>query len=131
MPGVVSWRGLAFEQVCFHHVRQIKKALGIEGVQTRESAWSKRDDDSEGAQIDLLIERNDNVLNSCEIKFYGDDFKVDKDYYRTLLRRQDMLRKEISPKVSIHNTLITTFGLTYNEYSSIFSNVLTMNDLFV
>ena len=131
MPAVVAWRGLAFEQVCFSHIRQIKKALGIEGVQSRESAWSKRDDNADGAQIDLLIERNDDVLNACEIKFYGDDFRVDKDYHRILLRRQDMLRKEISPKISIHHTLITTFGLAYNEYSSIFSKVLTMDDLFV
>ena len=66
----------------------------------------------------------------CEIKYYGDEFTVDKDYYRVLLKRQEILSKEVSPKVSIHNTLITTFGLNYNEYSGIFSQVITFDELF-
>ena len=127
---VVSWRGYSYENVCFNHIPQIKKALGISGVITTHSAWSKRSDDAEGAQIDLLITRNDNVINMCEMKYYSDNFSVGKDYYRMLLHRQEILAKEISPKFSIHNTLITTFGLAYNEYSGIFSNVITMDDLF-
>ena len=128
---VVSWRGFAFENVCFQHVLQIKKKLGISGVITSHSAWSKRSDDTEGTQIDLLISRNDNVVNMCEIKYYGDEFVVNKEYHKVLLHRQEVLSKELSPKVSIHNTLITTFGLVYNEYSGIFSNVITLDDLFV
>ena len=127
---IVSWRGFAYENVCFNHVPQIKKALGISGVITEHSAWSKRRDDEEGTQIDLLISRNDNVVNMCEIKYYGDEFTVNKEYYQVLLHRQEILSKEISKKVSIHSTLITTFGLTYNEYSGIFSNVITLDDLF-
>ena len=129
-PQVISWRGFAYENVCFNHIAQIKKALGISGVITSHSAWAKRSDDEDGAQIDLLISRNDNVVNMCEIKYYGDEFTVDKDYYRVLLKRQEILAKELSPKVTIHNTLITTFGLTYNEYSGIFSHVITFDDLF-
>ena len=127
---VVSWRGFAYESVCFNHISQIKRALGIAGVTTTHSAWSKRSDDVEGMQIDLLISRNDNVVNMCEIKYYGDKFAVDKGYYQVLLHRQEILSKELSPRVSVHNTLITTFGLVYNEYSGIFSNVLTLDDLF-
>lgn len=129
-PQVVSWRGYAYENVCFNHVPQIKKALGISGVITTHSAWSKRSDDEEGTQIDLIISRNDNVVNICEIKYYSDNFTVSKEYYRVLLHRQELLAKEISPKYTIHNTLITTFGLTYNEYGGIFSNVINIDDLF-
>ena len=129
-PAVIVWRGLAFELVCFNHISQIKHALGISGVYTRQSAWSKRGDDAEGTQIDLLIERNDNILNSCEIKFMGKEFKVDKDYYMVLIRRKNLLSEMISPKVSVHNTLITTFGLVRNEYSGVFTNIITLNDLF-
>ena len=127
---VVSWRGFAYENVCFNHVTQIKKALGISGVITTHSAWSKRADDTEGTQIDLLIMRNDNVVNMCEIKYYGAEFHVSKEYHRALLKRQELLAKEISSKMSIYNTLITTFGLSYNEYSGIFTNVITLDDLF-
>ena len=94
------------------------------------SAWSKREDDIEGTQVDLIIERKDNVVNMCEIKFYGNDFSVSKDYHKTLINRQELLSKELSPKVNIHNTLITTYGLKDNEYSSDFDSVITLDDLF-
>ena len=128
---VVSWRGFAFESVCFNHISQIKQALGIAGVNASYSAWSKREDDTEGTQVDLIIERKDNVVNMCEIKFYGNDFSVNKDYHKTLIDRQELLSKELSPKMIIHNTLITTYGLKYNEYSSDFDSVVTLDDLFV
>lgn len=124
------WRGFAFENVCFNHIEQIKKSLGISGVISSISPWSKRGDDEEGTQIDLLIERNDNVINMCEMKFYKDEFVVNKDYYRTILRRQDMILERVSPRVAVHSTLITTFGLKRNEYSNAFNNVITLDDLF-
>ena len=127
---VVSWRGFAFEGVCFNHITQIKRALEIGGVSANYSAWSKREDDAEGTQIDLIIERKDNVVNMCEIKFYGNDFIVNKEYHKTLMNRQELLSAELSPKVVIYNTLITTYGLKYNEYSSVFDNVIVMDDLF-
>ena len=127
---VVSWRGFAFESVCFNHIDQIKHALGIGGVSATYSAWSKKEDDLEGTQVDLIIERKDNVVNMCEIKFYGNDFCVNKEYHKTLLNRQELLSKELSPKVIIHSTLITTYGLKYNEYSSDFDNVVILDDLF-
>ena len=127
---IITWRGIAFENLCFNHIQQIKSALGIPGVASRQSAWSKRGDDIEGAQIDLLIDRNDNIINMCELKYYGDEFTVNKEYYKKLLHRQELLSAEIPKRYAIHNTLITTFGLTYNEYSGIFSNVITLDELF-
>ena len=127
---VVTWRGFAFENVCFNHIPQIKKALGISGVITSASAWSKREDDQEGTQIDLLLKRNDNVLNMCEIKYYGGKFTVKKDDYLTLLGRQEILLGKVGPKVTVRSTLITTYGLTQNEYSGVFTNVITLDDLF-
>ena len=127
---IVVWRGIAFENVCFNHIPQIKKALGISGVSTRESAWSKHDDEGFGTQIDLIIERKDNIVNMCEIKFYSNDFIVDKSYDRIIRNRISLLEKEISKKMTINTTLITTYGLKYNEYSSDFTNVITMDELF-
>lgn len=129
-PVVNSWRGFAFENVCFNHIEEIKKALGISGVRTTHSAWSKRGDDNDGTQIDLLIERDDHVINACEIKFYSSEFSVDKAYDRVLRNRMQLLSAEISPKVSVYNTLITTYGLHRNEYSDDFVQVVTMDDLF-
>ena len=127
---VVTWRGYAFENLCFNHVPQIKRALGVSGVITTVSAWSKRRDDQEGTQIDLLLFRNDNVVNMCELKFYGDDFAVDLNYYKKIHRRQEMLLEEISPKQAVYSTLITTYGLKQNEYAGAFLKVITLDDLF-
>lgn len=127
---IVVWRGLAFENLCFNHIDQIKEALGIAGVATSSSAWSKKADDEDGTQINLLLSRADNVVNMCEIKFYSDDFSVDKDYYRVLLRRQALLSEQVSRKTSVRSTLITTFGLKHNAYSGAFTNVITLEELF-
>ena len=108
----------------------VKKALGISGVNTSSSAWSKRADDEEGTQIDLLIIRDDNVINMCELKFYSGEYDVDNKYYKTLMNRESLLQKEVSPKTVIRSTLITTFWLKKNEYSNVFSNVILMDDLF-
>ena len=127
---VETWRGIAFEGVCFNHIKQIKKALGISGVATNKSAWSKKNEEETGTQIDLIIERKDDVVNMCEIKFSGNEFVVDKNYDKILRNRIGLLENEVSSKVAIHSTLITTFGLKYNEYSGDFVKVITMDDLF-
>ncbi len=127
---IIRNKGFAFENVCFNHVEQIKRTLGISGVITESSAWSQKEEDTDGTQIDLLISRNDNVINMCEIKYYSGEFKVNKDYYLKLLKRQTILAENVSMKVAIHSTLITTFGLMQNEYSGAFTNVITLDDLF-
>jgi len=127
---IVSWRGLAFENVCFSHIDQIKAALGISGVSTRQSAWFKNADGESGTQIDLIIERKDHITNMCEIKFYNKEFASDKAYHMVLVNRQELLERSLKRDVMIHSTLITTYGLKYNEYSGDFDNVITLDDLF-
>ena len=128
---VITWSGYAFENVCFNHIGQIKSALGISGVSTSESLWSKRGgEDTAGTQIDLIIDRKDRVVNMCEIKFYNDEFAVNKDYHLTLTRRRNLLLEIIPKRSTVHNTLITTYGLKHNEYYGDFIRVITMDDLF-
>lgn len=129
-PSIVAWRGYAFENVCFNHIGVIKEALGISGVITKQSAWSKNDEDGEGTQIDLIIERKDNIVNMCEIKFCGDEFLVDKGYDRKLRNRKSILQNNISKRYGVHGTLITTYGVKENEYRWAFERVITMDDLF-
>ncbi len=130
LQSIVSWRGFAFENVCFNHIDQIKKALGISGVMTKQSIFAVRDENDSGTQIDLIIERRDNVVNMCEIKFYSDKFLVDKNYDRILRNRSGILEEYLPKKYAIHNTLITTFGLKDSEYMWDFVKVLTLDDLF-
>lgn len=128
---VLTWKGYAFENVCWNHIPQIKMALQIGGVSTTEALWSKRgDENTRGTQIDLIIVRKDNVVHMCEIKFYNDEFEVDKDYHLILERRKKMLREHISKRATIHNTLITTYGLRKTNYFGDFVHVLTIDQLF-
>lgn len=125
---LISWRGYAFENICFKHIDEIKKALGISSVSTITSALIKLDDET-SSKIDMVILRKDNIINVCELKFYNQEFTVSKEYYKTLLAREDSINSQNKIAI-VHNTLITTFGIVKNEYSSIFSNVITFADLF-
>ncbi len=128
---IVVWRGYAFEEVCFRHIAHIKRTLGIAGVTSSQSSWIiKSTDSSQATQIDMLIDRKDNVMNMCEMKFYNDEFVVNKGYHLTLMNRMNLLREFLSPKTAIHSTLITTYGLKHNEYSGDFQQVITLDDLF-
>ena len=119
------------EEVCLNHISQIKKGLGIAGVSTEQSSWiQKGDNNNEGTQIDLIIKRKDNIYNLCEIKFYSEEFTVDKSYHAKLVHRKNLFLEHIPRKAAIHSTLITTSGLTHNEYSSDFISVVTLEDLF-
>lgn len=127
--GVASWRGFAFENVCFNHIAQIKTALGFAAVISEASTWFY-EGEGEGSQIDLLIKRNDNIINVCELKFYAEEYETTKEDYREILSRTARFCRCIPKKYGTQNTLITTFGLKKNMYSSIFMNVVTLDDLF-
>lgn len=128
---IVSWRGYAFENVCFNHVHKIKTALSVAGVHSVESAWSPRGENGkDGMQMDMLIDRADNIINLCEIKYYSDKVVVDKKLYMTMIHRKNVLEQMVSHKKAVRNTLITTYGINKNEYTGVFSNVITMDDLF-
>lgn len=128
---VSAWRGIAFEELCFSHIGQIKKALDILGVSSKQSAFVvKGDGETEGMQIDLLIDRKDNVLNLCEMKFVGDEFEVDNDYEKKLRHRLQWMLDHMNRKQSLQMTLVTTFGLKYGYHSGVFQQVVTLDHLF-
>lgn len=124
-PSINSWRGFAFENVCFQHINNIKKALGIAGVHTETYSWSGSD-----SQIDMLIDRADRLINLCECKFCSSGFTVDKEYDRKLRERQSAFAEETKTRKPTIMTLVTTFGLKQNEYSGRFQSIITADDLF-
>jgi AAA+ ATPase superfamily predicted ATPase len=124
-----AWSGYAFEQVCLAHINQIKQFLGISGVQTATSSWISSG--RLGAQIDLLIDRRDHVINICEMKFSLNSFTIDKKYAEELRNKIGVFKEESKTRKSVFLTMITTFGLAQNQYSmSLVQNDLTMDVLF-
>lgn len=128
---ISSWRGIAFEEVCMRHIAQIKQSLQIGGVSSIESAYSiKGGKDSSGMQIDLVIDRKDDVMNICEMKYSKSSFVVTKSYANTLEKRRETFEKKY-PDKSIHMTLITTEPMQRNEYSDVFQSSVTLDGLFI
>ena len=124
-----SWSGLSFELVCLLHADQIKAALGVAAVQSSQSAWRSSKADP-GAQIDLIIDRADDVVNLCEMKFSGEPFAIDKAYYQSLQRKIAAFRKETGTRKAIHLTVVTLSGLVHNAYWNDVQQELTVEDLF-
>jgi uncharacterized protein len=125
------WCGYAFENVCIRHVDAIKTALGISGIYTEVSSyWYKGDDTESGFQIDLLIDRADNAINICEMKFVNDDFRMTQSYSTQLRQRREAFRRVSKTKKMLFNTLITTYGLKNAENSAQIDHVLTIGKLF-
>lgn len=127
-----SWRGVAFEELCWQHIGQIKQALGIAGVGSTISAWGvKGTDETDGAQIDLVIVRNDNVVNLCEMKFVGSEYVINKEEEAKLRNRIETLKHTLSPKQTVHLTMVTTYGVAYGKHSGIVQRQVTLDDLFL
>ena len=130
-PAINAWRGHAFENLCFRHIPQIKKALGIAGVHTETSSWSYAGDETRsGCQIDMLIDRADRIVNLCEMKFSVDDYRIDKEYDARLRHRLQTFLDVTRTRKTIHMTLVTTFGLFQNEYAGGIQSVVSQDDLF-
>lgn len=131
-PTYRTWSGFAFEQVCFAHVPQIKRALNIGGVASTTYSWKKTgDDEKKGAQVDLVIDRRDQVINLFEVKFSINQFLITKEYDAALRNKIQTFKEATGTRKSIFLTMLTTHGLKPNEYSnSIIQNELKMDDLF-
>ena len=136
-PSHRAWCGYAFEQVCLHHVRQIKRALGIEGVQCNVCSWSvpaKVDDEGrkqEGGQIDLVIDRRDQTINLCEMKFSLQAFEITPSYMQHLIARRELFRQATGTNKALHLTMVTTYGVVKNAQYGMIQSEVTMNDLFL
>ena len=128
-----AWSGLAFERVCLQHVPAIKKALGISGVLTNVYSWKQKADEANGtpgAQIDLLIDRNDQVINHCEMKFSKAEYTITKDYDISLRQKLEAFRIGTNCRKAILLTMVTTYGLADNAYAETVQNSVVMDDLF-
>jgi len=132
-PLINSWRGIAFERVCLWHVPQIKKALGISGIYTEVCSWQCKADSErgiKGAQIDLIIDRADRMLNLCEMKYSSGVFTIDKDCENSLRTKMDSFRLATKTTKGIQLTMVTTHGIVKNSHSGIVHCCVTADDLF-
>ena len=120
-----AWAGYAFEILALLHTNEIKRALGISGVQTAIFAWR-----SKHSQVDLVIDRKDGIVNLCEIKFSRTQFAIDKKYEENLRNKIAAFQTETKTNKAVHLLMLTTFGLQKNKYFSVAQKEVVLDDLF-
>lgn len=128
-----QWEGTTFELVCFVHLSQIKKALGISGIPVSASSWRTAPDTEKGikgAQIDLLLERNDKTVHLCEIKYCQGQYIIDGNYEMRLRERMETFRAKTKTHATLLHTFITTYGLASGIHSGIVHDQVVADDLF-
>lgn len=127
-----SWSGYAFEAICQKHLPQIKQALGIGAVYIETSGWRyipKKEE--KGAQIDLLLDRQDQCINLCEIKFSTEEFVINKRYAEELENKIKVFRSQTQTRKTIFLTMISTYGVLKNDYyNGLIQAEALMEDLF-
>ncbi len=104
--------------------------MGIAGISSRQCSWRGSDTDANKAQIDLLIDRRDGIINLCEIKFSDHEYSITKSYETELLNKVSVFKASTATKKSIHLVMVTTFGIQKNSHSAIIQNEVTLDDLF-
>ena len=124
-----AWSGYAFEKVCLAHTGEIKKTLGISGVHANISSWISRSSEN-GAQIDLVIDRADRVINLFEIKFAKSLFEIDRSVEKNLRNKIEIFRAETKTRKALHLVMITTYGVKPGKHSGVVQAEVVMEDLF-
>jgi len=128
-----AWSGYAFETVCLWHIAQIKHSLGITGVTTDVSAWrsdARIGEGSKGAQIDLVIDRADGLVNLCEMKYTVGPYVISRDYAQWLGARKEIFREETRTKKTLHLTMVTADVLSEKGHRHCVQSAVTLDDLF-
>ena len=130
-PEVNTWLGLSFERVCLAHIQEIKQALGIDGIKTEHYSWNGIDpENQQRAQIDIIIERADRMINVCEAKYSEEPYILNKEEYEKYMSRIGIFRRQTAFAGGIIPTFITAAGMQRNTYSEHISAQITINDIF-
>lgn len=131
-PAYHTWCGLSFERVCLLHTKQIKQALGISGIMANVFSWHiKATEFHPGVQIDLLIDRADNVIDVCEMKYAADGYSLDSASLKSIKDKISVLRQYTPSKKYIEAVLVTSNGTVRNKYSEEIPNKIDAGQLFM
>lgn len=128
-PEQNTWYGLSFERVCLWHVKQIVQGLRLDAIRHEYYAWRSRNS-SPAVQIDLVIDRADNIATICEMKYSKSEYSLSEKEYHNILRRAEVFQQETNRKGGTQICIVTTYGLTDNMYSEISPIAITLNELF-
>lgn len=114
------WSGYAFESLCLKHIPQLKNALGIAAVYTTVTSYTKAGSgDTPGFQVDLLLNRADNVINLCEVKFFREAYALTAMRVLEIEERAERFTAYSKTRAQVIPTLIVGGPFRENDYSRI------------
>lgn len=127
-----EWAKRAFERVCIQHLSQIKAALGFSGIISSVHSWVYRPQKTSDSsvQLDLLIDRNDQTINLCEMRYSSAQYTITAEEDLRIRNRKAVFIRETKTTKAVLTTMITTYGLTPGGYSNDITCHVTMSDLF-
>ena len=128
-PEVNSWMGLTYERICMAHIQQIKHSLHLDTISTLSYSWRSKTS-TPAAQIDIIIERADKIVNICEVKYCQGEYNLDKDEYERIKKRKNAFIQETGLRHVPWLTMITTEGVARGKYSEMIQTQVTLDDLF-
>jgi uncharacterized protein len=113
----IAWSGYAFENICFQHLSQLLKALGISGIGVNAYSWKTKDGKGlGGSQIDLVIDRADKAISICEAKFHNSNYLISKQYAEQLRKQKSIFEHTTQTQKAVFTTLICPFPAVRNEH---------------
>lgn len=128
-PEVNAWMGLAYERICMAHIGQIKHSLRIDAISTLTYSWRSKTT-IPAAQIDIIIERADKIVNICEVKYSQDEYHLDKEEYEKICKRKNNFLQETGLRHAPWLTMITTEGIAKGKYTEMIQSQVRLDDLF-
>ena len=133
-PAWNAWAGYGFEWFCEKHSTQILKALGISGISSTISKWKCQANPAKGligAEVDLVIDRADQIINICELKFTRKPFVVDKKFIQDQKYRISAFEAVTKTRKACVPILISANGAIENVHlTEAFYKVVTLSELF-
>jgi len=136
LPAYISWAGISFEAVCLRHSEEIARSLGLSAVPHTVGTWRfipgpNDTQDVSGAQIDLLFDREDNVITLCEIKYTKEIFTIDKKYAAELKKKLEVFQMQTKTKKQLQLAIISVHGMKVNSWSEdLVDKVVTSEEIF-
>ena len=98
-------------------------------ISTAMSSWRSRHS-TPGAQIDMLIDRKDGIINLCEMKHSKAEYVISAREEAQLRNRIAVFEAETRTKKAVHLTMVTTYGVAKNSHAGLVQSEVTLDDLF-
>jgi uncharacterized protein len=111
-----AWMGRAFEYLCMEHAGKISNMLGFAGIEFSFGPYFEAHrKNKSGFQVDILFDRQDNVITLCEMKYSLTP--VGMDIIKDVERKAAIIKSKFRKK-TIQKVLISRSGATKNLTAS-------------